>query len=161
MAETSTADLVETVRRAAAELARRETPASAMASAELAESLGRALDVLEAALAPVVRHVDSSGVHGLLGHSSPTAWLRATLGMRHGRASERVRLARRLSRLPDTAERLRSGRPSRRRTAASPHRRCHRWPNRRALTTTVTTHNAPPTSSPPCSLEATGTRTSR
>jgi hypothetical protein len=44
-----------------------------------------------------------------VGHTSPTAWSRTALGMRHSRAEERATLATQLPRLPQVAKRLAAG----------------------------------------------------
>ncbi|MBC6462937.1 HNH endonuclease signature motif containing protein [Actinomadura sp. HBU206391] len=67
---------------------------------ELAEGLGRTIDLSEAALAHLVRAVDRSGEARRQGFTSTTAWLKKHLGMRPGRAKERLVLARQLERLP-------------------------------------------------------------
>jgi hypothetical protein len=105
----STGELVEAAGVIALELASREAPGSAVACMELAEGLGAALDVGEAALARLVHRVDASGEVHQWGFSSTSAWLRNRLGMRTGRAGERVTLARQLGRLSLTAKRLRAG----------------------------------------------------
>ncbi|HEV7933194.1 MAG TPA: DUF222 domain-containing protein, partial [Actinomadura sp.] len=105
----STGELVEAAGVIALELASREAPGSAVACMELAEGLGAALDVGEAALARLVHRVDASGEVHRWGFSSTSAWLRNRLGMRTGRAGERVTLARQLGRLSLTAKRLRAG----------------------------------------------------
>jgi hypothetical protein len=76
---------------------------------ELAEGLGQALDVGEAALAGLVHRVDSCGEVRRWGFSCASVWLQRTLGMRVGRADERTTLARQLARLAETAKRFRSG----------------------------------------------------
>ncbi|WP_433812411.1 DUF222 domain-containing protein [Actinomadura scrupuli] len=91
------------------ELAVRAAPRSGVAAMELAESLGRCLDVAEAALAVLVARVDATGVCREGGFSSPVAWLRGVLGMRHGRAAERVTVARQLPRLPRVGKLLAGG----------------------------------------------------
>lgn len=112
LADRSTKQLVEAALGIARELARREAPSSGAAAVELTEPLSETIDMLEATMASFVGCVDSSGAYGLLGCASTAAWLRRDMGMRHGRASERVRLARHLPRLPRTAQRLRTGRLS-------------------------------------------------
>ncbi|MGI8331050.1 DUF222 domain-containing protein [Actinomadura scrupuli] len=99
LADASPAELVGAVQAIVSELAVRPAP-QGVAAMQLAESLGRCIDVSEAALAPLVARVDATGAHGEGGFSSTGSWLRNTLGMRHGRAAERVTLARQLPRLP-------------------------------------------------------------
>jgi hypothetical protein len=67
------------------------------------------VDVLEVGLASLVGRVDAAGAAAEPGFASTVAWLRARLGMRHGRAVERVRLARQLPRLEKVGDRLRTG----------------------------------------------------
>jgi hypothetical protein len=102
----TTAELVAWIAASAAELVVREAPESGQECAEDVLSLGRSLDLVEAAMAPRVARVDASGVFRGLGFPSVTAWLRSSLGMRHGRAAERVLLARQLPRLEHTAKLL-------------------------------------------------------
>jgi hypothetical protein len=78
----SPAELVEVVAACASELASRPVPESAVACMELAERLGRAIDVGEAALAGLVRRVDCSGEAQRSGYSCMSAWLRDRLGHR-------------------------------------------------------------------------------
>jgi hypothetical protein len=107
--DASTAQLVEAARLIAAEIAGRAAPDSGGAAVEHAEALGRVIDLLEAALAPLVRRADATGAPREAGFATTAAWLRGRLGMRDGRATERVRLARQLSRLVTTAGRLARG----------------------------------------------------
>lgn len=107
--DASQGDLVEAVEAIAAELAARTAPESGAACVELAEGLGRAIDRCESALAPLVRRVDATGEARRWGFSCTTAWLRARLGMRTGRAAERVTVARQTARLPRTAKLLAAG----------------------------------------------------
>jgi hypothetical protein len=76
---------------------------------ELAERLGAAIDVSEAALAGLVHRVDACGEVRRWGFSCTSVWLQRKLGMRAGRAKERTTLARQLARLAQTAKRFRSG----------------------------------------------------
>src|SRR5512139_2615702 len=105
----STLELIATIASAASELAGREAPENGMEALQLAESLGKALDVLEAGLAVLVKRVDDAGSFGDLGYTGTAAWLRGRLGMRDHRAKERVRLARHLPRLKETSRRLTTG----------------------------------------------------
>jgi uncharacterized protein DUF222 len=109
LAGASTAQLVEAAGFIAAELASRSAPESPAASMELAEALGWSLDQNEATLAALVRRVDGSGEAQRWGYASPLAWLRHRLGMRTGRARERLRLARQLPRLRLTGKLLAAG----------------------------------------------------
>ncbi|MGI8328387.1 DUF222 domain-containing protein [Actinomadura scrupuli] len=109
LAGASSAELVGAVEAIVGELAVRAAPRSGAAAMELAESLGRCLDVAEAALAVLVARVDETGVCREGGFSSPAAWLRGALGMRHGRAAERVTVARQLPRLPRVGKLLAGG----------------------------------------------------
>ncbi|MBC6459255.1 HNH endonuclease signature motif containing protein [Actinomadura sp. HBU206391] len=105
----SPAELVEALSACVSELAARRPPESAVACMELAERLGRVIDVGEAALAALVRRVDCAGEVRGSGYSCTSAWLRDRMGMRTGRARERLMLARQLPRLARTGERLRTG----------------------------------------------------
>ncbi|HEX6469800.1 MAG TPA: DUF222 domain-containing protein [Streptosporangiaceae bacterium] len=93
----------------AAELAARPAPGSGAVCYEEVAALGRAVDLLESAIAARVGVAASSGYVAEWGHASPTAWLRGSLGMRHVRAQERAVLADQLPRLPRVAERLAAG----------------------------------------------------
>jgi hypothetical protein len=99
LASLSTGDLVRFMEAVAAELALRTPPESGTAALEWAEALGRSIDLAEAGLAVLVARVDTCGAHQQWGFPSAVAWLRGRLGMRHGRAAERVTLARQLPRL--------------------------------------------------------------
>ncbi|MBC6459947.1 DUF222 domain-containing protein [Actinomadura sp. HBU206391] len=92
-------ELVEAVSAIVSELAARPDVESPAACMELAQDLGRALDVGEAALSSLIGVVDRSGEARRWGFSSTSAWLRKHLGMRSGRAGERVLLSRQLPRL--------------------------------------------------------------
>ncbi|KAB2372203.1 HNH endonuclease signature motif containing protein [Actinomadura montaniterrae] len=107
--EASTMELVDVLAVIAAELADREVPDSAAACLELAESLAAASDMQESALAGFVGRVDAAGEQARWGYPSTQAWLRSRLGMRDGRARERLVLARQRHRLPQVAERLAAG----------------------------------------------------
>jgi hypothetical protein len=99
LAEASYGELAQAWEAIAAELAARPAPESGLAALELAETVGRTVDLAEAALANLVARVDASGAHGEHGFPSAVSWLRERLGMRHGRAAERLTLARQLPRL--------------------------------------------------------------
>lgn len=73
------------------------------------EEIGRTLDLMESAIAARVARVDAAGEVRAWGHPSTAAWLRVRLGIRHGRATERVLVARQLRRIPETAKRLARG----------------------------------------------------
>ncbi|MFD0689476.1 HNH endonuclease signature motif containing protein [Actinomadura fibrosa] len=112
VASMSTRELVDAADSVAAELARREVPESPSACMELAETLGRAVDLTESALAGLIGKVDTSGEMRRWGLPSTQAWLRTRLGMREARAKERLTLARQHHRLPEVATRLATGRLS-------------------------------------------------
>jgi hypothetical protein len=104
-----TAEVVAGIAAFAAELAARPAPDSGAACYEQAETLGRAVDLLESAIAARVAVATRSGQVAEWGHTSPAAWLRTSLGMRHARAGERAVLADQLPRLPQVAKRLAAG----------------------------------------------------
>jgi hypothetical protein len=109
----STHELVDAAAVIAGELASRSAPdgrpGSAAVCMELAETLGRVIDLGEAALAGLVARVDGSGEAARWGFACTSAWLRHRLGMRTGRAKERLTLARGLRRLPTTGKLLSAG----------------------------------------------------
>ncbi|HEX6469745.1 MAG TPA: DUF222 domain-containing protein [Streptosporangiaceae bacterium] len=105
----ATGDVVAGVVALAAELATRPAPDSGAACFAQAETLGRAVDLLESAIAARVGVAARAGQVAEWGHTSPTAWLRTSLGMRHARADERAVLAEQLPRLPQVAKRLAAG----------------------------------------------------
>jgi hypothetical protein len=109
LASLSTGELVQAIEAVAAELALRTPPESGTAALECAEALGTSIDLAEAALAVLVARVDTCGAHQQSGFPSTAAWLRDRLGTRHGRATERVTLARQLPRLERTAKLLAGG----------------------------------------------------
>jgi hypothetical protein len=108
MEDTPRPHLITLVRQALEELAGRPAgdPATVL---EEAWELGRALDIGEAALAVLVAAADSSGACKQEGYPATVSWLRTDLGMTHGRAGERVTLARQLSRLKRTSTLLSQG----------------------------------------------------
>ncbi|GAA2572440.1 DUF222 domain-containing protein [Actinomadura fulvescens] len=108
-AGSSTAELVGELAEIAAELATREVDESGALCKELAEGLAGAVDQSERALAGLIARVDTSGVVKEWGFASTKAWLRTTLGMRDGRAQERLTLARQLPRLGLVDERWAAG----------------------------------------------------
>ncbi|MEU8342160.1 DUF222 domain-containing protein [Spirillospora sp. NPDC048832] len=108
-ASMSTAELVDAAAAIAAELAHREPPDSAAACMTQAETLARATDQHESALAARIARVDASGETRRWGLPSTLAWLRTRLGMREARAKERLHLARQRHRLPDITRRLNDG----------------------------------------------------
>ncbi|TDD35038.1 HNH endonuclease [Actinomadura sp. KC06] len=105
----STGELVDAVAAIARELAGRDAPDSAAACMELAETLARASDQQESALAAMIGRVDASGEMRRWGLPSTQVWLRSRLGMRETRARERVTLARQRHRLPRVANMLAGG----------------------------------------------------
>ncbi|MCW2912711.1 MAG: hypothetical protein JWN52_779, partial [Actinomycetia bacterium] len=100
LAGASSGELVAAAGAIVGELAVRVAPEAGVVALELAESLGRCIDVSEAALAVLVGRADATGAHELHGWGSTAAWLRNAVGMRHGRAAERVTVAKQLPRLP-------------------------------------------------------------
>ncbi|MFB4309811.1 DUF222 domain-containing protein [Actinomadura sp. GTD37] len=102
----STSALVDTAASIAAELARREASASPSVCMAQAETLARATDQHESALAALIGRVDASAETRRWGLPSTLAWLRTRLGMREARAKERLHLARQSRRLPHVARRL-------------------------------------------------------
>jgi hypothetical protein len=109
MGAASTAELVAGIAALAAELASRRAPEPGAICYEQAETLGRAVDVIESAIAARVTAATRTGQVAEWGHTSPTAWLRTGLGMRHARAGERAVLAAQLPRLPQVTKRLAAG----------------------------------------------------
>ncbi|WP_344397723.1 DUF222 domain-containing protein, partial [Actinomadura alba] len=105
----SPGELVEAASAIALELAARPAQESPAVCMELAQDLGRALDVGEAALSSLIGVIDRSGEVRRWGFSSTSAWLRKQLGMRSGRANERVMLSRQVRRLPLVAKQWASG----------------------------------------------------
>ncbi|MGI8336787.1 DUF222 domain-containing protein [Actinomadura scrupuli] len=105
----STRELVETAFAALSELAGRRPPGSPAECLELAECLGRGLDLGEAALATLLGVADRAGQASAEHYAGTKGWLQVALGMRAGRAEERLALTRRLGRLPRTAALLRAG----------------------------------------------------
>jgi uncharacterized protein DUF222 len=102
----STAELVETAHGALAVLATRAAPDAPFACMELAERLGAGLDLGETALAALVAAADRAGQPSALKYAGTRAWLKRALGMRIGRADERLTTARQLERLPRVAKLL-------------------------------------------------------
>ncbi|TDC82017.1 HNH endonuclease signature motif containing protein [Actinomadura sp. 7K507] len=105
----SASELVDAAEAIASELARRQAPESAAVCMRDAETLARATDLHESALAGLVGRVDASGEMRRWGYPSARSWLRSRLGMREARAKERINLARQRHRLPDVTERLARG----------------------------------------------------
>src|SRR5919197_3297264 len=99
-ATTTSAELVAGIAALAATLAARPAPESGAACYAEAETLGQAIDLIESAIAVRVGVATRTGQVAEWGHTSPTAWLRTSLGMRHSRAEERAVLAAQLPRLP-------------------------------------------------------------
>lgn len=109
LGKASPAELARACEAIAAELAARPAPESGLAALEVAESVSRAIDLAEAAMAVLVAKVDVSGAHGEHGFPSAVSWLRERTGMRHGRAAERITLARQLPRLERVRKLLSGG----------------------------------------------------
>ncbi|MFI0454575.1 DUF222 domain-containing protein [Actinomadura sp. 6N118] len=107
--DASTADLVEAVAAILTELARRPAPESAAACMELTETLATATDQAEYTMAAMIGVVDRVGEMKRWGLPSTQAWLRCHLGMREGRARERIALARQLPRLTQVSKRMAAG----------------------------------------------------
>ncbi|HXA59362.1 MAG TPA: DUF222 domain-containing protein [Streptosporangiaceae bacterium] len=105
----STGELVETVAAGLAELAVREVTDSAEVCVGLAAMLGSALDVGEAALAALIRVVDEAGEASAQSYAGTRGFLKVALGMKVGRADERLTVAGQLPRVPLTAKLLASG----------------------------------------------------
>ncbi|MWA04266.1 DUF222 domain-containing protein [Actinomadura sp. LD22] len=105
----STMQLVNALSAIATELAKREVPESPAACLELTETLVAAFDMQESALAGFIGRVDATGEQARWGYPSAQAWLRSRLGMRDGRAKERLTLARQRHRLPRVSAALASG----------------------------------------------------
>ncbi|GAA2599954.1 DUF222 domain-containing protein [Actinomadura fulvescens] len=105
----STSELVDAAAAIAAELAQRPAPDSGAACMELAEELATAADRVELALAGMIAVVDRTGEMKRWGLASTQAWLRCRMGMREGRAKERIVLARQLPRLEQVTARLAAG----------------------------------------------------
>jgi hypothetical protein len=109
VASMSTGELVDAAASIAAELARREASASPAVCMAQAETLARATDQHECALAALIGRVDASAEIRRWGLPSTLAWLRTRLGMREARAGERLHLARQSRRLPEVTRRLAAG----------------------------------------------------
>ncbi|TYB41180.1 HNH endonuclease signature motif containing protein [Actinomadura chibensis] len=105
----SAMELVEAASAIAAELARRSAPESASACLELTETLARANDMHEVAIAGFVAVVDRAQEVRRWGFPSTQAWLRNRLGMRDARAKERLSLARQFERVGEMAGRWAAG----------------------------------------------------
>ncbi|GAA2586321.1 DUF222 domain-containing protein [Actinomadura fulvescens] len=105
----STDELVEAAAAIATELAQRAAPDSGAACMELAEKLATSLDQAELALAGLIAVVDRTGEMKQWGLPSTQAWLRCHMGMREGRAKERIALARQLPRLEQVKAELATG----------------------------------------------------
>ncbi|NKZ07390.1 DUF222 domain-containing protein [Actinomadura latina] len=105
----STGELVDAAASIAAELARREAPDSPAVCMAQAETLARATDRHESALAALIGRIDASAEVRRWGLPSTLAWLRTRMGMREARARERLHLARHSHRLPEVARRLAAG----------------------------------------------------
>ncbi|MCW2885510.1 MAG: hypothetical protein JWL58_2372, partial [Streptosporangiaceae bacterium] len=96
-------ELVELAHAALGVLAVRPAPQCPTFCLELAERMGAALDLGEAALAGLVGRADAAAEPLRQRFAGTRGWLTVAMGMRHGRASERMTVARQLPRLPRTA----------------------------------------------------------
>ncbi|MFI0452887.1 DUF222 domain-containing protein [Actinomadura sp. 6N118] len=105
----STAELVEAAAAITTQLAQRAAPESGPVCMELAEQFAAALDQGEQVLAGLIAVVDRTGEPKHWGLASTQAWLRCRLGMREGRAQERLTLARQLPRLQQVNQQLATG----------------------------------------------------
>src|SRR4051794_36488987 len=105
----STQGLVEAASVIVSELAQRPAPESGAACMELAEALATVVDQAEHALAGLIGVVDRTGEMKHWGLPSTQAWLRCRMGMRDGRAKERITLARQLPRLGRVDKELAAG----------------------------------------------------
>lgn len=105
----STGELVETVAAGLFELASREVTDSAAECLESAAVLGSALDLGEAALAALLKVVDEAGEASAQSYAGTRGFLKVALGMKVGRADERLTVTRQLPRLPGTAKLLAGG----------------------------------------------------
>jgi hypothetical protein len=99
-------ELVELTHAALGVLASRSAPECPSACLELAERLGASLDLGEAAMASLVGRVDAAAEPLRHRFAGTRGWLTVAMGMRNGRASERMTVARQLPRLPHTNELL-------------------------------------------------------
>ncbi|MDX6432508.1 MAG: hypothetical protein QOE54_4874, partial [Streptosporangiaceae bacterium] len=104
-----TGQLVEAAVSVLAELAGRSPDESPAVCLEWAERLGLGIDRGEAALAAFVAAADRAGEAKAQRFPGTQAWMRTALGMRTGRAGQRLTVARQLDRLPKVAALLRSG----------------------------------------------------
>jgi hypothetical protein len=102
-------DLVEAAAAIVSELTNRPAPESGAACMELAEALATVTDQAEHALATLIAVVDRTGEMKHWGLPSTQAWLRCRMGMREGRAKERITLARQLPRLGRVSKDLAAG----------------------------------------------------
>ncbi|KAB2345220.1 HNH endonuclease signature motif containing protein [Actinomadura rudentiformis] len=109
LSSASTAQLVEAAAAIATHLAQRAAPDSGSACMELVEQLATAIDQTEYALAGLIAVVDRTGEPKHSGLPSTQAWLRCHLGMREGRAKERIALARQLPRLERVKAQMATG----------------------------------------------------
>ncbi|MFG2090252.1 MULTISPECIES: DUF222 domain-containing protein [unclassified Spirillospora] len=109
VASMSTSELVDAAATIAAELAQRDAPDSAAVCMRATETLARANDLHESALATLIARVDAAGEMRRWGYPSVRSWLRSRLGMREARAKERINLARQRHRIGEVARRLARG----------------------------------------------------
>ncbi|GAA2599260.1 hypothetical protein GCM10010411_36060 [Actinomadura fulvescens] len=93
----------------AGELTQRAAPESAAVCMELTETLATVTDQAEFTMAGMIGVVDRVGEMKRWGLPSTQAWLRCHLGMREGRAKERIAMARQLPRLPQVGKRMAVG----------------------------------------------------
>ncbi|MGH3322408.1 MAG: DUF222 domain-containing protein [Streptosporangiaceae bacterium] len=101
-------DVLDRLEAVAGQLATDPAPRGWVAMEE-AERASRVIDLVEAAIAARVDHVDADKTVKAWGFGSTSAWLRQACGMRSGRAAERTALARQLRRLPEVAKRFAAG----------------------------------------------------
>ncbi|KAB2346048.1 HNH endonuclease signature motif containing protein [Actinomadura rudentiformis] len=109
LSSASTAQLVEAAAAIFTELAQRSAPEAGSACMELAEELATAIDQAEYVLAGLIAVVDRTGEMKHWGLPSTQAWLRCRMGMREGRAKERITLARQLPRLERVTKQMATG----------------------------------------------------
>jgi Domain of unknown function (DUF222) len=105
----STGELVETAADVMVELAGRPVPESAAKCLDLVGLLGSGLDVGESAMAALLLAADRAGEALAQRYAGTSGYLRVVLGMRQGRANERITVARQLPRLPKVDKLLAAG----------------------------------------------------
>src|SRR5882672_7981754 len=94
----STGDLVESLAAGLMELAGRKVTEPAAECVDLLVVLGTALDLGEAALAALVGVIDEAGEASAQSYAGTRGLLKVGLGMKTGRADERLTVARQLPR---------------------------------------------------------------